>query len=51
VFAAGDAVKMIEADSRQAGNFFIGEKFLTGFDGDHVSPAILVERSRNSRAI
>jgi hypothetical protein len=34
--AAGHAVKMLDADSREAGNFFVGKKFLTRFNGDHL---------------
>jgi hypothetical protein len=34
--AARDTVKMLEADSREPGNFFIREKLLTRFYGDHV---------------
>ncbi len=41
MFAAGDAVKVFDANSREAGDFVLGEDFLTGFDGDHCLPAIL----------
>ena len=36
VFAAGNTVKMLHANPSEAGDFFIGEKFLTRFYGDHV---------------
>ena len=36
VLAAGHGVEMFRADSRQAGNFIIGESLLSGFDGDHI---------------
>jgi hypothetical protein len=35
VLTAGNRKQMLGADSRQAGNFVIGESFLSGFDGDH----------------
>ena len=34
MFAARKAVKMIQADSRETGDFLIREKFLAGLDGD-----------------
>ena len=36
VLAAGNTVKMLHANSCEAGDLFISEKFLTRFYGDHV---------------
>jgi hypothetical protein len=35
MLAAGHAVKMVDADSGEPGDFFICKKLLTRFDGDH----------------
>jgi hypothetical protein len=42
VFAAGHVAKMLGADSRQAGNFILGENFLSGLDRDHSPPSSAV---------
>ena len=36
VLAARKALEMIQADSREAGDFIRGEQFLAGFDRDQV---------------
>jgi len=41
VFAAGHGAKVLGADSRQAGNFILGEYFLVGFDRDHLWPPFI----------
>ena len=35
VFAPRDGAKMLDADSRQCGNFVFGEGFFGGFDCNH----------------
>lgn len=40
MFAAGYAVEVLDADSSESGDFFIGENLLTRFDGDHSLTAI-----------
>jgi hypothetical protein len=42
VFAAGHVAKMLGADSRQAGNFILGENLLSGLDSDHSPPSLAV---------
>jgi hypothetical protein len=39
MFAAGNDAKMLEADSRQVGNFVLGEKLLSRFNSDHSLPS------------
>jgi hypothetical protein len=36
---------MLGADSRQAGNFILGEEFLSGLDCDHSGPSSAVTQT------
>jgi hypothetical protein len=39
MFAAGHGAKMLDANSRQAGNFVLSEKLLSRFNSDHSLPS------------
>jgi hypothetical protein len=55
MFAAGHGAKMLDAYSRQAGNFVLSEKLLSRFNSDHPQPSFtlvktdLHHHNRNSR--
>jgi len=42
MFAPGDGAKVFRADSREAGNFVFGKRFLSGLDGDHFLPSFMI---------
>jgi hypothetical protein len=50
MFAAGHVAKMLGADSRQAGNFVLGENLLSGLNSDHSPPSFAVTTSPQFRS-
>jgi len=44
VFGASQVAQMFAANAGQAGNFFLGEDFLTRLDSDHGCPRLKVRR-------
>ena len=43
-YAEAQVAQMFAADAGQAGNFFLGEDFLTRLDSDHGCPRLKVRR-------